>query len=271
MKKVKIMTQDFLTKLELLNTILPFLLKNMKWTSEKSKIDFQFLTGINRGIVQSHVTKLAKSLMKIGNIRPIIVAKLSFMTGKIQYFVIDGQHVMMALIRLGWPIPYVTIEIKDKQDLVEKIAMLNASSKSWSFKDYINSWACLNEEYVKLNNYGKTYDIEFSIVAAILNEESLTSANSIGNKIKTGQFIIKNEKFNKQILDDLTDILKIIPRMNRFQNRYACSEYVNFRRTLVIKYDHKGFMKNLYKNKEKFIFATQEKSKLADMFKVLAK
>ena len=271
MKKVKIMTKDFLTKVETLKSVLPFLLKNIKWTSERSKINFQLLTGINRGIIGAHVTKLVKSLLLMGNIRPILVAKLSFITGRTQYFVIDGQHLLMALIRLGWPVPYLIVEIKNKRELVEKISFLNASSKSWTFKDFINSWSCLSEEYVKLNNYGKIYDIEFSIMAAVLNEETLSSGSAIGKKIKLGEFTIKNEKVNVQILDDLTDILKIIPRMNRYQNRYACSEYVNFRRTLGSKYSHKEFMKNLYKNKEKFIFATQEKSKLADMFRVLAK
>jgi hypothetical protein len=77
--------------------------------------------------------------------------------------------------------------------------------------------------------------------------------------------------FNISVLNDLTDILKIIPRMNRFENRYVCSEYVNFRRTSGSSYNHKSFLKNLAKDKQKFILATQEQEKLADMFRVLAK
>ena len=88
------MTKDFLTKVETLKSVLPFLLKNIKWTSERSKINFQLLTGINRGIIGAHVTKLVKSLLLMGNIRPILVAKLSFITGRTQYFVIDGQHLL---------------------------------------------------------------------------------------------------------------------------------------------------------------------------------
>jgi hypothetical protein len=59
--------------------------------------------------------------------------------------------------------------------------------------------------------------------------------------------------------------------MNRFENRYVCAEYVNFRRTTGCDYDHQKFMKSLENNKQKFILATQEQQKLADMFRNLIK
>ena len=271
MKTNKYLSKEFLTKLAMLSTELQYLLKTMKWISKNSKLTLHFLSGINRGVTGNHVTTIAGSLMFMGNLRPIIIAKLSFITGKAQHYIIEGQHIYTALLRLGWDIPYVVIEIKDKKQLIETIALLNASSNSWTTKDYVNSWSCLNEDYVKLNQYELIYDIEMSLIASILNEESLTSGYRIGAKIKSGEFYIKNEKENVKILDDLTDVLKVIPRMNRYENRYACSEYVNFRTIFAKEYNHNKFMKSLYLNKQKFILATQEKSKLADMFRVLAK
>lgn len=271
MKKVKTMTEGLKAKLQPIIALLPYILKSIKWVSDVSKLQFQFLTGINRGINPGQVTKLVKSFLTMGNLRPIIVAKLSFITGKVEHFIIDGQHAYNALLRLGWDIPYVIIEIKDKRELVETIALLNASSKTWTIKDYVTAWASLSPDYVKLNRYFQIYDVELTIIAAILTNTSANSGAMITTKIKSGEFVIQDEEKNVDILNGLTDILKIIPRLNRYENRFVCSEYVNFRRTSGSSYNHKSFLKNLDKNKQKFILATHEQEQLADMFRVLAK
>jgi hypothetical protein len=103
-------------------------LKNIKWLTESSKTAFSLLAGINRPINPSHVTKVATSIDKLGCLQPIIVTQIDFINGKKLYYIIDGQHKFNALMRLGEAIPYVVIEIKDKQELVEAIALLNASS-----------------------------------------------------------------------------------------------------------------------------------------------
>lgn len=259
------------TKLKQTIVLLQHLLKHILWATEKTKVSFHYLTGINRGITPSQVTKLVNSLLKIGNIRPIVVAKLSFISGKMEHYIIDGQHIHNALLRLGWDIPYVLVEIKDKQELVEKIAFLNASSKTWSIQDFVTAWSSLIPDYVKLNRYFQIYDIELNIIASILSNTSSSNGSVISKKIKIGEFTIQDEDKNVDILNGLTDILKIIPRLNRFENRFVCNEYVNFRRTAGSAYNHKSFLKNLDKNKQKFILATHEQEQLADMFRVLAK
>lgn len=265
------MTEAFQAKLQPLIAILPYILKSIKWLTDASSIQFQFLTGINRGINPGQVTKLVKSFLLMGNLRPIVVAKLTFISGKVEHFIIDGQHAYNALLRLGWPIPYVVIEIKDKQELVERIAFLNASSKTWSIQDFVTAWSSLIPDYVKLNRYFQIYDIELNIIASILSNTSAGNGSVISKKIKSGEFTVQDEDKNVDILNGLTDILKIIPRLNRFENRFVCSEYVNFRRTAGSSYNHKSFLKNLDKNKQKFILATHEQEQLADMFRVLAK
>ena len=259
------------TKLKQTIVLLQHLLKTISWATEKTKISFHYLTGINRGIYPAQVTKLVNALLKMGNIRPVVVAKLSFISGKMEHYIVDGQHLYNALLRLGWDIPYVIIEVKDKKDLVDKIACLNSSSKTWSIQDYVTAWSSLVPDYVKLNRYFQIYDIELNFIAAILSNGSVGSGSTISQKIKLGEFTIQDEEKNVDIINGLTDILKIIPRMNRFENRYVCSEYVNFRRTSGSSYNHKSFLKNLDKNKQKFILATQGQEKLADMFRVLAK
>jgi hypothetical protein len=250
--------------------------KSLKSRTKSLKIGetLSYLAGINRPIDPAQVTKLANSIDKMLLVRSIVVARINFIEGKEKPYIVDGQHLFNAMLRNNIPIEYVEIEVDNLSDLVEKIALLNASSKSWKLCDYILAWSSVNSDYKKLNNYFNIYDFELSVIASILSNNTLkitAGGSTIAQKIKKGEFKVVDEDFNISVLNDLTDILKIIPRMNRFENRYVCSEYVNFRRTSGSSYNHKSFLKNLDKNKQKFILATQEQEKLADMFRVLAK
>jgi len=244
-------------------------LNKLKWLGENSNTKLNYLAGINRPIYPAQVTKLAESLEKMGVVRPIIVASIEFITGKKNMYIIDGQHLFNALIRLGWDIPYVTIDINNKRELVEQIALLNSSSKSWALVDYITAWSSLIPDYVKLNHYYQVYDVDMSVVASVLSNNS-SDSGSMTRKIKRGEFKIINEEQNVTILNRLTDVLKIIPRMNRMENRYMCREYIKFLRQ-TREYNHTKFLSNLEKNKKQFVLATQENGKLYEMFDKLRK
>lgn len=263
MKKTNKVTE--LTKIGLTKDL------SIKWLSASSKKGFMLLAGLNRSIVPYHVTKMAIAVDKLGIVRPVIVAKLSFITGKPEIYIIDGQHLYTACLRNKLDVPYIEIEIEDKIDLVEKIALLNSSSKSWCIQDYVTAWGSLKEDYVKLNRYFEIYDFEFGVLASILNNQNLSSSAggaSVNGKIKRGEFVILDEEKNVAILDNLTDMLRILPRQGRAENRYVCSEYVNFYRNCA-DYNHKKFIKNLKAEKELFVLATQEEGKLNELFQKL--
>jgi hypothetical protein len=229
-----------------------------------SKQSFSYLAGINRPINPAQVTKLAESVIKMGVIRPVVIAYISFIDGIKKPYIIDGQHLFNALIRNNMDIPFVVIDIKDKTDLVEKIALLNASSKNWSMLDYITAWASLSNDYVKLNHYYQVYDIDLCTLATILLGQSVDGSSTV-KTIKNGKFKVVDEKLNVSILDYVTDLLKVIPRMARNDNRYTTREYIKFLRTAKT-YNHKKFLDNLKKNKKEFILATQEEGKLVELF-----
>ncbi|MFO0452185.1 MAG: ParB/RepB/Spo0J family partition protein [Pseudomonadota bacterium] len=242
-------------------------LKNIKWLNELSRIAFMLLGGINRPIAPGHVTKVANSIDKLGCLQPIIVTEIDFINGKKQYYILDGQHKFSALLRLGMNVPYVVVDIKDKQELVEAIALLNASSKSWSMQDYVTAWSSLKEDYVKLNRYFEIYDFEIGILAQVLMNQSVTTSGSVvTKKIKKGEFTINNEKRAVEMLNYMTDVFKVLPRMNRFENKYACSEYVKFLNSVGCDYNHERFVSQLKKKCDMFLLATQEEGKLAEFF-----
>jgi len=238
----------------------------LKKDSHKS---FSYLAGINRPINPAQVTKLAESVNKLGILRPVIVADISFISGKKTNYIIDGQHLFNALLRNNMDIPYVSIKIENKVDLVESIALLNASSKNWAILDYVTSWSCVSEDYKKLLHYYNVYDFELVDISAILSGRSVIGG--VETKfIKRGKFKITSEKEGLQILENLTDVFKILPRMNRKENKYVYSEYISFFKNTK-DYNHQEFLKNLEKAKEKFTLATHERQKLTEMFQKLTK
>jgi len=239
-----------------------FTKENFKQWLGKKKISF--LAGINRGILAQHVTTIAKSVDTLGIQRTLVIAEISFITGKKEWYIIDGQHLYHALMRNGQDIPYVVVEIKDKADLVEKIALLNASSKTWTTQDYITAWGSLKTDYVKLNEYLNRYDFDKTFTAGVLMN-TLSDGGHITKHIKKGTFEIINEEYNVKLLDYITDVLKIIPRQNRVENKYVCREFANFVRNCP-DYDHARFINNINKVKDEFKFATQQEGRLADYF-----
>jgi hypothetical protein len=234
---------------------------------KNSKTSFSYLAGINRPINPSQVTKLANSVNKLGILRPVIIAEIAFLTGKAVKYIIDGQHLFNALLRNNLDIPYVVIKIVDKKSLVETIALLNASSKNWCILDYVTSWGSVSSDYQKLLKYYNIYDFELGIIASIFSGRKFckTGGSSISTVIKNGSFNIINEASSTKVLDYLTDVLNILPRMNRAENNYLCSEYVMFLNN-ISNYNHKKFLKNLTEKKDNFLLATQGENKLSEMF-----
>lgn len=248
------------------NAILTKALRTTKWASNKSKIIFNFFT-MNRVVRSSHTTEITTSIEKYGILRPIICAYLNFITGKMQLYVIDGQHTIGACIRLNIDIPYVIIPIKNHKELITALAMFNSTSKTWVLQDYITAWASLETDYIKLNYAIGYYDLEISVTAAIMHGLGINSPKSgITVHIKGGTFAIKNEKQAKIYLDYMTDVLNIVPRMDRNSNRIFIRAYYTFILENKKVYNHLKFCTFLKKHIEKFTFVNGDEDSLNDFF-----
>jgi len=241
-------------------------LLNLKVMPKDGK-GFDFLVALNRRIIPAQVTALAKSINRMGVIRPIVVANFTYL-GKEGTYIIDGQHLYHALLRNNLNFPYVEITINSDADLVEVIALLNSSSKSWTLLDYIQAWTYIVPDYKILMNHFNTYDLEIQQLSAILHRGTV---NHNGNKhmskiIKSGEFNVLNEKKAIIKLDYITDALKIIPRMDRMSNKLFVSAYVDYLNSKK-DYDHVKFCAVLEKHAPQLKFVTIDKDTLADFLK----
>jgi len=147
---------------------------------------------MNRGIDSKHVQKMIASIRKMGVLRCVITTTTDIIEGEKKRYIIDGQHLATALEREGKSIPYIEINVESEQDLVEKMAYLNNSSKSWDLMNYINAWKMIQPDYMKLFKWKNMYDIEITMLAAIgINNAGFKNSSQ---SIKTGDFRITNPK-----------------------------------------------------------------------------
>jgi hypothetical protein len=241
-------------------------LMNIKQMPKDGK-GFDFLISLNRSIKPAQVTRLSESLNKMGVIRPITVAEFTYL-GKKGLYIIDGQHLYHALLRNNMDFPYTEIKVADDKDLVERIALLNSSSKSWTLLDYIQAWSYVNPHYKTLMKYFNTYDFEILQIASILhsNKVSVMADGNISKVIKNGEFNVINEQKCIKLFDCITDTLKIIPRMDRMSNKTFVSAYVDYY-NCTKDYDHGKFLTFLKKNVKRLQFVTIDKDTLANFLK----
>ncbi len=147
---------------------------------------------MNRAIDSKHVQKMIASLRLQGCIRVVQCCRTNIIEGEEKLYIIDGQHLATALEREGQPIPYIETEVTSEEDLIEKMAYLNNSSKSWDLMNYINAWKMIRPDYMKLFKWKNMYDIEITMLAAIgVNNAGIKYTTST---IKTGNFQITNAK-----------------------------------------------------------------------------
>lgn len=237
---------------------------NVQILEKGSKIGFKFMEGINRAIIPAQVTKLAESIRKMGVVRPVVVADLYFQ-GLNGRYIIDGQHLYFALMRENYDIPYIKIDIKDEEQLVGYTALLNSSSKSWQLKDYIQVWSFICPDYKKLSYYFNKYDLEVQTVAAILANKN-AGGGGINSVIKNGTFKVKNEDKAKKVLDYVTDVLKIVPRMDRFSNRLFVGAYVEYVTHNFSEYNHDKFINYLKTHSKQLTFVNGDKDNILSFF-----
>lgn len=239
------------------------------YLASNAKKGFSLLAGINRPVNPAQVTKLANSIDKMGVIRPVIIANISFLDGILRKYIIDGQHLYMACIRLGKDIPYIEVEIDNIKELVENIALLNASSKSWILRDYVQSWKIINPDYITLDQLFTTYDIELAQISQILHFNTGGNSTNAGNStmskiLKNGSFKIKNVEVATKILNQITDALKIVPRMDRISNKSFISAFCNYAQHPL--YNHVVTISYLKTNKNKFALSTNDPDEFNKLF-----
>lgn len=204
------------------------------------------LETINRPITSNHVTTLKRSISEYGNLRAVIVAKLTFITGTEQLYVLDGQHHLTALRALRRPVIYVMMNIAENYTaLIKAIATLNTTSKKWALKDYVQAWKSVSNEYIQLERYHQRYSMSYVAIAMIaLNIEKRSTTAPI---IKNGTFRVTNANF-VTIAEAAYDLLEIegLGNINTIPERFI-GELIRYYNNVDV-YDHERIKENVRNN-----------------------
>ncbi len=216
------------------------LLKKIKFSKDYNK--FYFLENINRITDSKHVQKMVASIRSMGVIRPVICVKVKFIDGTERMYVIDGQHLFKALCAEELEIPYIIIDVEGDIDLVNKMAMLNNSSKSWTLLNYVNAFKMHIPDYHTLFNLRLMYDIEPLMLAAICTRG--TSAVVSGSQLlKSGKFRITNPDA-QEMAKAFNDFFLKIGRADRWVKHQFLQVFMRAWGT----YDHNKALRNLDKH-----------------------
>ena len=211
---------------------------------------FGVLAGINRPILPKQVTKLAESTKDMGCIRPVVVCKAPFYENNENLlYILDGQHLFHACLRNKIDVPYVIVEVSNMEELIEKMALLNSSSKSWTGVDYITAWASVNDNYKKLQKYLNIYDLEKTVVAGTLSGSSITGGG-VFRGIKRGSYQVVNEKANVALLDKIVDLNQVIKNPRKRTQAEMFSSFVVYYRKISSDYVHEDFISFCKNNKK---------------------
>lgn len=231
-------------------------LRNIKWLKEGERLEL--LPGVQRTIVSRHIKRLVESIQKYGMLRPIHVVEVDFFDGIIRRYVADGQHALMACLRLGIPIPYVVVKgIENKLELTTLVTMLNSSSKSWKQGDYVNAWAESIEDYKMLIRLKQKFDLDYDVVISAATGKD--GGDNIKN-LKKGLFTIEN--YNKAHLtcSRVANLLTIVPKMDRWSTRALVRAAVSiFTESDYTPTKHKKLMQYVKDNADSLKFCTSAK------------
>jgi len=235
---------------------------NIKILRKDDKNRFLFLKGVNRD--PDHVSSQMAAVRKLGILRPVIVANYKF-NGKQGLHIIDGQNLYLALTKLGYDVPYMEIKIKDDNDLIKAMALVNTSAKAWTLRDYIQAWAHTRKDYSTLLKFMGTYNLETMAIASILFGYNGLSTQ-IGKMIRDGMFKVQDEVFSRKILVFAEDVLDKAPKLDRHATRVFTNAYLNYVTQYFNRYRHNEFLNYLAKNWKMLTEANNKSTEVIDKF-----
>ena len=140
---------------------------------------FVFRSDNRERINQLHVKALVESIRSCNmlNMRPIIVNE--------KMEIIDGQHRVLAAMKLQVPIFYTIEENRSPKDIV-----LLSITKSWGTSDFLNFYVKNGyKEYIKLDEFLKFNDVCLKIGLCLI----MGHTNDAYKKFKNGDFVMHTE------------------------------------------------------------------------------
>jgi len=257
MEKAKEVTKTAVAKTNKMLYVSENSLKNnLKWLKPTETLNI--LPGVQRTLILKHIDRLAESIQMYGMIRPIIVVEIDFIDGYMRKYVADGQHALMACMRLGVAIPYVVVNgITSYEELTNLVAKLNSSSRSWKQGDYINAWAQSKEGYKQLIFLKRKYNLDFDV---LINAATGKGGGEQVALMKAGNFVMEDFAKSELACQRVANLLTIIPKMDRWSTKALVRAAITiFIEATYTNAKHKALMSYVKENADQLRFCASKK------------
>jgi hypothetical protein len=146
--------------------------------------------GFNRKPIDSHVSVMTVSVLKLGVTRNINVVRTSAFGKTNALYILDGQHLTKAILgltpkQLKGFFAVTIYDIDEISDIITTVALINSTAANWKLEDYLNAWVAEGKkDYILLKETLSSFKQNINSVI-----EAYTMQISTGNKeFKEGNF-----------------------------------------------------------------------------------
>lgn len=155
--------------------------------------------GGNRDIYPRHVESLTAAIERKNLLQyyPILVNE--------NFEIIDGQHRLMAAMKLGLPVYYERVEGLR----IEDVMSINTNSKTWTLQDFIDAYVLLGySAYQTLVDFMERHKTPASLSAGLLAGYTarLRGGGTIAASIRNGTFTIGSLSYAERMIAKLDEI-----------------------------------------------------------------
>jgi hypothetical protein len=195
----------------------------------------------NREVSMKQVDKLSDSICKYGILRVPVIVKTRAMSGSLEYYIVDGQHLIKSLIKNEVSkVTCLIFESENKAEIVNTMAVLNNIVKKWTPENYVKAFAGLGDSnYQQLQTRVEISGFSYTAMGTILGNAT---------KIKQGTFVVENTDANS-LIRYVSEICSILEAHN---NKFITGFVSFYRHPSLTRYNHSEFKLKLLTSLEEF-------------------
>lgn len=151
----------------------------------------------NRPVDETHVKRLMRKIEREGNLTPEHPIQVNE-----KREVIDGQHRLEALKRLGMPVYF-----EERHGLnIDNVASLNTGNKNWTWQDYAQHWASRgNTNYVKFLE-AAGIEPRFQVLMVYLTGTRNPGGRGSRSEFDEGNLQIQNFELSMKLLNQYREL-----------------------------------------------------------------
>lgn len=216
------------------------------------QISVNFMPVGNRDIDYRKVAKIKLSMQMYGITSGITLIKTDVFDSTMRYYAADGQHRYEAARALNMldrlPIFIVQKEFRSIPEIIQFVATLNTTQKSWTLVNFVEAYCSVGaEEYIFLRNICNTYNISYPIGMLLCG----WSGNGLGyNSFKDGHFKVRDMEKTRKVFSYIQDCFGVLEICDSRPMSYFAEQFYRWYNDST--YDHAKFLKFLKRNKLAF-------------------